>query len=103
MCVEGFTPDHKPILGELPGVSGLWLAAAFNSSGIMLGTSRALPLISLSRIHVLVRVQYTTYKYETLTPFEPAALCSGPGCVEQLVKWIVNGRPDLNMFPYDIR
>lgn len=38
VSVEGFTPDHKPIMGELPGVSGLWMAAAFNSSGIMLGT-----------------------------------------------------------------
>ncbi|KAF0730620.1 hypothetical protein Ae201684P_021867 [Aphanomyces euteiches] len=33
---ESFTPDHKALLGELPGVKGFYLGCGFNSAGIML-------------------------------------------------------------------
>ncbi|OQR92359.1 sarcosine dehydrogenase, mitochondrial [Achlya hypogyna] len=33
---ESFTPDHKALLGELPGVRGFFLGCGFNSAGIML-------------------------------------------------------------------
>ncbi|RHY63960.1 hypothetical protein DYB30_011473 [Aphanomyces astaci] len=33
---ESFTPDHKALLGPLPGVSGFYLGCGFNSAGIML-------------------------------------------------------------------
>jgi sarcosine oxidase subunit beta len=37
--VEGFydsTPDHRPILGEVPGVDGIFLAVGFSGHGFML-------------------------------------------------------------------
>jgi len=34
---EGFTPDGNPLIGELPGFSGLYLCAGFNSSGLAYG------------------------------------------------------------------
>jgi sarcosine dehydrogenase len=33
---ESFTPDHKPLMGPLPGNPGIWVCSGFNSSGIML-------------------------------------------------------------------
>ncbi|EQC37078.1 sarcosine dehydrogenase [Saprolegnia diclina VS20] len=33
---ESFTPDHKALLGEMPGVRGFFLGCGFNSAGIML-------------------------------------------------------------------
>ncbi|KAL6073063.1 Sarcosine dehydrogenase [Balamuthia mandrillaris] len=33
---ESFTPDHKPLLGESPQLSGFYLGCGFNSAGIML-------------------------------------------------------------------
>jgi sarcosine oxidase subunit beta len=38
LLVEGFydvTPDHRPILGAVPGLDGLWLAAGFSGHGFM--------------------------------------------------------------------
>lgn len=35
--------------------------------------------------------------------FNSAGMMLGAGCAEQLAKWIINGRPDLHMFAYDIR
>jgi sarcosine oxidase subunit beta len=38
LLVEGFydvTPDHQPILGTVPGLDGLWLAAGFSGHGFM--------------------------------------------------------------------
>jgi sarcosine oxidase subunit beta len=38
LLVEGFydvTPDHQPILGMVPGLDGLWLAAGFSGHGFM--------------------------------------------------------------------
>ncbi|KAJ4441685.1 hypothetical protein ANN_11543, partial [Periplaneta americana] len=35
--------------------------------------------------------------------YNAAGTMLGGGCGEQLAKWIVNGRPDLHMFDYDIR
>ncbi|KAB7498129.1 Sarcosine dehydrogenase, mitochondrial, partial [Armadillidium nasatum] len=60
---ESFTPDHKPIMGEDPNVSGFYHCCGFNSSGMMLGG----------------------------------------GCGNQMAHWIVKGRPELDMFGYDIR
>jgi len=34
---ESFTPDHKPLIGPVPEVKGLYLNCAFNSGGIMFG------------------------------------------------------------------
>lgn len=34
---ESFTPDHKPLVGYQPGVTGLFHACGFNSMGMMLG------------------------------------------------------------------
>jgi 4-methylaminobutanoate oxidase (formaldehyde-forming) len=31
---ESFTPDGNPLVGELPGIHGLYVCAAFNSSGL---------------------------------------------------------------------
>ncbi|RHY32968.1 hypothetical protein DYB32_002079, partial [Aphanomyces invadans] len=59
---ESFTPDHKALLGPLPGVTGFYLGCGFNSAGIMLAG----------------------------------------GCGHQLAEWIVDGRPSLDMFSYDI-
>lgn len=41
---ESFTPDTKPLIGEVPEVAGLYVAAGFNSVGIMssAGVGRAL-------------------------------------------------------------
>jgi sarcosine oxidase subunit beta len=39
LLVEGFydvTPDHQPILGGVPGLDGLWLAAGFSGHGFMM-------------------------------------------------------------------
>jgi sarcosine oxidase, subunit beta len=39
ILVEGFydvTPDHQPILGRVPGLDGLWLAAGFSGHGFMI-------------------------------------------------------------------
>lgn len=33
---ESFTPDHKPLMGEVPGCRGFYVGAGFNSAGIML-------------------------------------------------------------------
>jgi sarcosine dehydrogenase len=60
---ESFTPDHKPIMGPDPRISGLFHNCGFNSAGMMLGG----------------------------------------GCANQLAEWILNGRPSLHMFGYDIR
>jgi len=35
--------------------------------------------------------------------FNSAGMMLGGGCGDQLAKWIVNGRPDLDMYGYDIR
>ncbi len=32
---EGFTPDTRQVMGPLPGIAGLWVAAGFNSIGIV--------------------------------------------------------------------
>ena len=34
---DGYTPDHTPMLGALPGVEGLYTACGFSGSGFMLG------------------------------------------------------------------
>uniref|UniRef100_A0A7S2WI35 Sarcosine dehydrogenase n=1 Tax=Mucochytrium quahogii TaxID=96639 RepID=A0A7S2WI35_9STRA len=34
---ESFTPDHKPLVGPQPGVSGFFNACGYNSMGMMLG------------------------------------------------------------------
>ena len=34
---ESFTPDGNPIIGELPGVDGLFVCSGFNSSGLAYG------------------------------------------------------------------
>ncbi|CAG0923237.1 unnamed protein product [Notodromas monacha] len=34
---ESFTPDHKPIMGEDPGLQGFYHGCAMNSAGMMLG------------------------------------------------------------------
>jgi 4-methylaminobutanoate oxidase (formaldehyde-forming) len=34
---EGFTPDGNPLVGELPGASGVYICAGFNSSGLAYG------------------------------------------------------------------
>jgi sarcosine oxidase subunit beta len=39
LLVEGFydmTPDHQPLLGEVDGFDGLWLAAGFSGHGFMM-------------------------------------------------------------------
>lgn len=59
---ESFTPDHKPLMGPDPRLSGLFHSCGFNSAGMMLGG----------------------------------------GCAEQLAEWVINGRPSLHMFNYDI-
>eukprot|EP00122_Pirum_gemmata_P005603 Pgem_evm1s5109 len=33
---ESFTPDHKPLMGEVPEIKGFYLNCGFNSAGIML-------------------------------------------------------------------
>ncbi|KAF5292543.1 hypothetical protein FQR65_LT01689 [Abscondita terminalis] len=43
---EAFTPDHKPLLGEDPRLSGFYYACGFNSAGMMLGTGCAEQLAS---------------------------------------------------------
>lgn len=35
--------------------------------------------------------------------FNSAGMMLGGGCGEQLALWIINGRPDLHMYSYDIR
>ena len=30
------TPDHNPLLGELPGLEGVWVAAGFSGHGFMI-------------------------------------------------------------------
>jgi len=35
--------------------------------------------------------------------FNSAGMMLGGGCGDQLAKWVVNGRPDLDMYGYDIR
>lgn len=60
---ESFTPDHKPLLGPDPRLSGLFHSCGYNSAGMMFGA----------------------------------------GCGEQLAHWIVHGRPELNMFSFDVR
>nr|CAD7406966.1 unnamed protein product [Timema poppensis] len=35
--------------------------------------------------------------------YNSAGMMLGGGCGEQLAKWIIQGRPDLHMFNYDIR
>lgn len=60
---ESFTPDHKPLLGPDPRLSGLFHSCGYNSAGMMFGG----------------------------------------GCGEQLAHWIVDGRPELNMFSFDVR
>ncbi|CAG0924572.1 unnamed protein product, partial [Notodromas monacha] len=60
---ESFTPDHKPIMGEDPGLQGFYHGCAMNSAGMMLGG----------------------------------------GCGWQLAEWVIQGRPSLDMFGYDIR
>ncbi|XP_036892389.1 sarcosine dehydrogenase, mitochondrial isoform X1 [Sturnira hondurensis] len=60
---ESFTPDHKPLMGEAPGLRGFFLGCGFNSAGMMLGG----------------------------------------GCGQELAHWIVHGRPEKDMYGYDIR
>jgi len=39
ILVEGFydvTPDHQPLVGELPGYDGLFVAAGFSGHGFMI-------------------------------------------------------------------
>ena len=35
--------------------------------------------------------------------FNSSGLMHGGGCGRELAKWIVNGRPDLDMYGFDIR
>ncbi|KAA0201281.1 hypothetical protein HAZT_HAZT002650 [Hyalella azteca] len=35
--------------------------------------------------------------------FNSAGMMLGSGCGEQIAKWVVNGRPEFDMFPYDVR
>lgn len=35
--------------------------------------------------------------------FNSAGMMLGGGCGEQMAQWVINGRPDLHMFGYDIR
>ncbi|KAM5328827.1 sarcosine dehydrogenase, mitochondrial isoform 2-T2 [Glossophaga mutica] len=60
---ESFTPDHKPLMGEVPELRGFFLGCGFNSAGMMLGG----------------------------------------GCGQELAHWIVHGRPEKDMYGYDIR
>lgn len=35
--------------------------------------------------------------------FNASGVVLSGGCGEQLAKWIVEGRPDFHMYPYDVR
>lgn len=60
---ESFTPDHKPLMGPDPRLSGLFHSCGYNSAGMMFGG----------------------------------------GCGEQIAHWVEHGRPELNMFSFDVR
>ena len=54
LLVEGFydvTPDNQPVVGPVPGLEGLWLAAGFSGHGFMLAPaiSRALADLFVDR------------------------------------------------------
>lgn len=52
VLVEGFydvTPDNQPIIGPVPGLSGLWLAAGFSGHGFMMA-----PAVSRAVANLLV-------------------------------------------------
>ncbi len=60
---ESFTPDTKPLIGETPELPGLFVAAGFNSVGVM----------------------------------------SSAGVGRELSEWILNGRPNFDLWEVDIR
>ena len=45
-CLEAFTADHKPLMGESPEVRGFFLGCGFNSSGMMLSKSNRTTIIN---------------------------------------------------------
>jgi sarcosine oxidase subunit beta len=71
--VEGFydvTPDNQPVVGPLPGLPGLWLAAGFSGHGFMLA-----PAISQAVANLLVdRTSHPLFEQFGLERFERAQL-----------------------------
>jgi sarcosine oxidase subunit beta len=73
VLVEGFydvTPDNQPIVGLLPGLQGLWLAAGFSGHGFMLA-----PAISQAVANLFVDgTSHPLFEHFGLERFERAQL-----------------------------
>lgn len=80
MLVEGFydvTPDNQPVLGPVPGLEGLWLAAGFSGHGFMLA-----PAVSRALASRLVdRTSDPLFEHFALERFERAQLLPEPQVV----------------------
>lgn len=75
LIVEGFydlTPDHQPVLGEVPGHEGLWIAAGFSGHGFMMapavGRIMAEALLEGQRHRALDEFSYERFEYGNLIP-----------------------------------
>lgn len=63
------SPDHRPLLGEVPGVSGLFLAAGFTGMGFKIS-----PAVGLVMAERILDGRATTVD---ITPFRPGRFAEG--------------------------
>ncbi|KAG7223903.1 hypothetical protein INR49_015159 [Caranx melampygus] len=126
---ESFTADHKPLMGEAPEVRGYFLGCGFNSavSWENLITPPPLAILSLSlhlcthpSIHPSILAARHPNVHPGLTRSDSVREMSealrdggrgdavrgmmlGGGCGRELAHWIIHGRPERDMYGYDIR
>ncbi|MGH0119537.1 UNVERIFIED_CONTAM: hypothetical protein FKN15_006029 [Acipenser sinensis] len=89
---ESFTADHKPLMGEAPEVRGFFLGCGFNSAESF--TADHKPLMGEAP---------GVRGFFLGCGFNSAGMMLGGGCGKELAHWIIHGRPEKDMYGYDIR
>lgn len=80
---ESFTPDLHPMIGPAPEVDGLWVAAGFNSLGILLGGGAG-SLLAQWIVDGVAPLDVTHYAVERALPHETTRRFRAERTVEQL-------------------
>ncbi|POI33226.1 hypothetical protein CIB84_003023 [Bambusicola thoracicus] len=94
---ESFTADHKPLMGEAPEVRGFFLGCGFNSAG---KRAQETPLHAYHCEHrTPAAILLGLIGVLTSSP----GMMLGGGCGKELAHWIIHGRPEKDMYGYDIR
>uniref|UniRef100_A0A8C7JAR7 Sarcosine dehydrogenase, mitochondrial n=1 Tax=Oncorhynchus kisutch TaxID=8019 RepID=A0A8C7JAR7_ONCKI len=92
---ESFTADHKPLMGEAPEVRGFFLGCGFNSA---VHGNVFLLLTQNPRTRTDTGVGCTWSEGGG-----DVGMMLGGGCGRELAHWIIHGRPEKDMYGYDIR